>query len=42
MLLSIGIAKKMGIGAGDTVTLRSSDMQTLTLTISGIFRQRRV
>ena len=37
MLLSIGIAKKMGIGAGDTVTLRSSDMQTLTLTVSGIF-----
>ena len=37
VLLSIGIAKKMGIGAGDTVTLRSSDMQTLTLTVSGIF-----
>ena len=37
VLLSIGIAKKMGIGAGDTVTLRSSDMQTLALTVSGIF-----
>ncbi len=36
-LISIGIAEKMGIAVGDTVTLRNGDMQTLTLTIAGIY-----
>ena len=35
--LSIGAAEIMGISVGDTVTVRNSDLQTLTLTISGIY-----
>ena len=37
LLLSAGVAEILGIQPGDTVTMRNSDMQTLTLTVSGIF-----
>ncbi|MBQ9839164.1 MAG: hypothetical protein IJO56_06725 [Oscillospiraceae bacterium] len=37
VLLSIGVAEKMGIRTGDTVVLRNTDMKTLTLTVSGIY-----
>lgn len=36
-LISIGAASAMGIHAGDTVTLRNSDLEELTVTVSGIF-----
>lgn len=36
-LISVGIAGDMGIHVGDTVTLRSGDMQLLKLRISGIY-----
>lgn len=36
-LLSIGIAEKMGIQVGDTVTLRTADMEVLKVGVSGIF-----
>ncbi len=36
-LLSIGIAEKVGIRVGDTVSIRDPDMKSLTLTISGIY-----
>ncbi len=36
-LLSIGAADKMGVRVGDTVTLRNSDLQSLTLKVSGIY-----
>ena len=36
-LLSIGMAERLGISVGDTVTVRDSDLQSLTLTISGIY-----
>lgn len=36
-LLSNGVAHKLGIRAGDTVSIRTSDMKTLRLTVSGIF-----
>lgn len=36
-LISIGIADKLGVRAGDTVTLRDPDLNTLTLTISAIY-----
>ena len=36
-LLSIGTAEHMGISEGDQITLRTSDMQTLTLKVVGIF-----
>ena len=36
-LISIGAATAMGIEAGDQVTLRNSDMEELTLTVSGIY-----
>ena len=35
--LSVGATELMGISLGDTVTLRNSDMQILTVTITGIF-----
>lgn len=35
--LSVGASELMGIGLGDTVTVRNSDLQTLTLTVTGIF-----
>lgn len=37
MLLSSGVAEALGVKAGDTVLLRNSDMQTLDLTISGVY-----
>lgn len=36
-LISAGIAKRLSIEVGDTVTLRDSDMQELILTVSGVF-----
>ena len=36
-LLSIGSAEKLGIQVGDTVYVRNADMQTLELTVSGVF-----
>jgi len=36
-LISIGVAEKMGIGIGDAVTVRSSDMRPLEVTVSGIY-----
>lgn len=35
--LSVGASELFGISIGDTVTVRTSDMKTLTLTVSGIF-----
>ncbi len=37
VLLTVGVAENMGIGIGDTVTLRNSDMESLELTVSGIY-----
>lgn len=37
MLLSIGVAEALNIKIGDTVTLRSADMEEMDLTISGIY-----
>lgn len=36
-LLSVGIADKMGVSVGDTVTIRDPDMRCMTVTISGIY-----
>lgn len=36
-LLSVGIAEKMGVHEGDTVTLRTADMEVLEVEVSGIF-----
>lgn len=35
--LTIGVAEAMGIGEGDTITIRNSDMRTLSLKVAGIF-----
>ena len=35
--ITIGIAERMGIRVGDTVSIRDTDMQKLTLTVSGVF-----
>jgi len=35
--LSVGASELLGIRVGDTVTVRNSDLETLTLTIAGIF-----
>lgn len=35
--LTMGVTEKMGIAIGDTVTVRDSDMQMLTLKVTGIF-----
>jgi putative ABC transport system permease protein len=37
VLLSIGIAEKMGISVGDQVTLRDPDMRLMKLRVSGIY-----
>ena len=36
-LLSVGMAEKIGAQPGDTVTLRDADLNSLTVTISGIY-----
>ena len=36
-LLSVGMAEKLGIRAGNTVTIRDADLNSLTLTISGVY-----
>ena len=36
-LLSVGMAEKMGIQPGDTVSLRDADLNALTVTISGVY-----
>ncbi len=36
-LLSVGMAQMLGIREGDTVTVRDSDMRSLTVTVAGIF-----
>ncbi len=36
-LLSIGVAEKLGIRIGDTVTVRDADLKSLELRISGIY-----
>ena len=36
-LLTVGMAEKLGVRTGDTVTLRDPDLRSLTLTISGIY-----
>ena len=36
-LLNDALAETLGVSVGDTVTLRDSDMNTLTVTVSGIF-----
>ena len=35
--ISIGAAENMGIREGDTITVRNADLQTLSLTVTGIF-----
>ena len=37
VVLSVGVARNMGIGVGDTVTLRNSGQQELSLRVSGIY-----
>ena len=37
VVLSIGAARNMGIAIGDRITLRTSDMEELELTVSGIY-----
>ena len=37
VLLSVGVTENLGIHVGDTVTLRDADMQTMELTVSGIY-----
>jgi len=36
-LLSIGMAEKLGIRTGDVVTLRNNDLETMTVTVTGIY-----
>ena len=36
-LLTVGMAEKLGIQTGDTVTIRDPDLRSLTVTISGIY-----
>lgn len=36
-LLSVGMAEKLGIQVGDTVTVRDADLNSLTLKISGVY-----
>lgn len=36
-LLSVGLAQRMGVKAGDLVTIRNSDLEQLTVTITGIY-----
>jgi len=37
VVLSIGVAENMGVRVGDTILLRNSDMETLEVTVSGIY-----
>ena len=37
VVLSVGVAENLGIRTGDTVTVRSADMDELELTVSGIY-----
>ena len=37
VVISVGAAEGMGIHVGDTVTMRNADLQTLELTVSGIY-----
>jgi len=37
VLLSVGVAEALGIRVGDTVAMRNADMQSLELTVSGIY-----
>lgn len=37
VVISVGVADMLGIREGDTVTLRSADMEEMTLTVSGIY-----
>lgn len=37
VLLSAGVAENLGIREGDTVVLRNSDLEELTVTVSGIY-----
>ena len=36
-IISVGVSEKMGIGPGDVITLRGSDMQPLTVKVCGIY-----
>ncbi len=36
-ILSVGVAEILGIQVGDTITVRNTDMKSLTLTVSGIY-----
>jgi putative ABC transport system permease protein len=36
-LLTVGVAEAMGVSVGDRIVLRNADMQTLELTVSGIY-----
>ena len=37
VMLSVGVAENLGIGPGDMVTLRNSDLETLELTVCGLY-----
>ncbi len=37
VLLSSGVADALGVSTGDTVTMRNADLQTLELTVAGIY-----
>ena len=37
VVLTVGVAENMGIHVGDAITMRNSDLQTLELTVSGIY-----
>jgi putative ABC transport system permease protein len=37
VVISVGAAESMGIGVGDTVTMRNANLETLELTVSGIY-----
>ncbi len=36
-LLSVGVAEIMGVEVGDRITVRNSDMKSMTVTVSGIY-----
>ena len=36
-LISVGVSELLGISVGDSITLRDSDLRTMTLTVSGIY-----
>ena len=40
VLLSIGVAEKMGISVGDRILLRDSDMRELDVVVSGLYENR--